>query len=57
MDLMSEVGGKLNAATEFLEFKPSEIAAAVAISVSREDEQAQNIDKAISCFIHVEKVK
>lgn len=57
MDLMSEVGGKLNAAIEFLEFKPSEIAAAVAISVSREDEQAQNIDKAISCFIHVEKVK
>ncbi|KAL9463994.1 hypothetical protein AB3S75_001738 [Citrus x aurantiifolia] len=42
-------------ATDFLEFKPSEIAAAVAISVSREDEQAQNIDKAISCFIHVEK--
>lgn len=46
----------MNAGIDFLEFKPSEIAAAVAISVSGEDEQAQNIDKAISCFIHVEKV-
>uniref|UniRef100_A0A5B6YUA8 Putative cyclin-D2-1 n=1 Tax=Davidia involucrata TaxID=16924 RepID=A0A5B6YUA8_DAVIN len=39
---------------DFLEFMPSEIAAAVAMSVSGEI-QAVNIDKAISCFIHVEK--
>ncbi|KAA8530775.1 hypothetical protein F0562_005457 [Nyssa sinensis] len=39
---------------DFLEFRPSEIAAAVAISVSGEI-QAINIDKAVACFIHVEK--
>ncbi|KAK3007688.1 hypothetical protein RJ639_013728, partial [Escallonia herrerae] len=39
---------------DFLEFKPSEIAAAVAISVSGEL-QAMDIDTAVSCFIHVGK--
>ncbi|KAL8476259.1 hypothetical protein ACS0TY_028795 [Phlomoides rotata] len=43
---------------EFLEFKPSEIAAAVAMYVSREME-AMDIDKALSCLIggSVEKEK
>ncbi|XVF17332.1 hypothetical protein REPUB_Repub10bG0111600 [Reevesia pubescens] len=41
---------------DFLEFRPSEIAAAVAISVSGEM-QTLAIDKAISSFIFVEKVK
>ncbi|KAK4261387.1 hypothetical protein QN277_004391 [Acacia crassicarpa] len=39
---------------DFLEFKPSEIAAAVAISVSREL-QITEIDKAIACFVIVQK--
>ncbi|KAK3042914.1 hypothetical protein RJ639_000990 [Escallonia herrerae] len=39
---------------DFLEFRPSEIAAAVAISVSGEL-QAMDIDTAVSCFIHVGK--
>ncbi|KAK8717361.1 hypothetical protein V6N13_044632 [Hibiscus sabdariffa] len=39
---------------DFLEFRPSEIAAAVAISVSR-DMQTVAIDKAISSFTFVEK--
>ncbi|KAI4328147.1 hypothetical protein L6164_020528 [Bauhinia variegata] len=39
---------------DFLEFRPSEIAAAVAISVSGEL-QAIEIDKGISCFLIVEK--
>ncbi|GAV67922.1 Cyclin_N domain-containing protein/Cyclin_C domain-containing protein [Cephalotus follicularis] len=39
---------------DFLEFSPSEIAAAVAISVSREM-QAVDIHKAMPCFIHVQK--
>ncbi|KAI9166195.1 hypothetical protein LWI28_027830 [Acer negundo] len=42
-----------NKGIDFLEFKPSEIAAAVAISVSG-DMQPQDIDKAMS-LIHVEK--
>lgn len=47
---------KLNAAgIEFLEFKPSEIAAAVAMCVSGEM-QAMDIDKAFSCLIGVDKV-
>lgn len=46
----------MNAGIDFLEFRPSEIAAAVAISVSRQM-QAVDIDKALSCFKHVEKVK
>ncbi|XP_057491043.1 cyclin-D4-1-like [Actinidia eriantha] len=41
---------------DFLEFRPSEIAAAVAISVSVEM-QAVGIHKAGSSFIHVEKVR
>lgn len=45
----------MNAGIDFLEFRPSEIAAAVAISVS-EEIQAIDIDKAISCFMHLEKV-
>jgi hypothetical protein len=49
-------GWELNAGIDFLEFRPSEIAASVAISVSRQM-QAEVIDKAMSCFIHVEKVK
>ncbi|XP_059307419.1 cyclin-D4-1-like [Lycium ferocissimum] len=41
---------------DFLEFRPSEIAAAVAISVSGERSQAIDIDKAMPCFsIQVEK--
>ncbi|GAB4848770.1 hypothetical protein Ancab_003497 [Ancistrocladus abbreviatus] len=39
---------------DFLEFKPSEIAAAVAISVSGEI-QTVNIEKAISSFMYLEK--
>ncbi|KAL2347387.1 hypothetical protein Fmac_001387 [Flemingia macrophylla] len=39
---------------DFLEFRPSEIAAAVAISVLRES-QAKEIDKAIADFLFVEK--
>ncbi|CAJ1940235.1 unnamed protein product [Sphenostylis stenocarpa] len=38
----------------FLEFKPSEIAAAVAISVSKKL-QAEEIDEALTCFVIVEK--
>ncbi|CAK9186419.1 unnamed protein product [Ilex paraguariensis] len=41
---------------DFLEFKPSEIAAAVAMSVSGEI-QPTDIDKAMPCFIHVEKAR
>ncbi|XP_042028048.1 cyclin-D4-1-like [Salvia splendens] len=40
--------------TEFLEFKPAEIAAAVAMCVSGEM-QAMDIDKALSCLIGVDK--
>ncbi|KAK6923813.1 Cyclin, N-terminal [Dillenia turbinata] len=39
---------------DFLEFKPSEIAAAVAIAVSGEV-QTMGIEKFISCFINIEK--
>ncbi|XP_040992612.1 cyclin-D4-2-like isoform X2 [Juglans microcarpa x Juglans regia] len=39
---------------DFLEFRPSEVAAAVAISVSRQM-QAMDIDRAMPCFIYVEK--
>lgn len=39
-----------------MEFRPSEIAAAVAISISRQIQEV-DIDKAMSCFKHVEKVK
>ncbi|KAF5451480.1 hypothetical protein F2P56_026586 [Juglans regia] len=39
---------------DFLEFRPSEIAAAVAISVSRQM-RAVDIDRAMTCFIFVEK--
>ncbi|KAF5464076.1 hypothetical protein F2P56_014187 [Juglans regia] len=39
---------------DFLEFRPSEVAAAVAISVSRQM-QAMDIDRAMTCFIYVEK--
>ena len=47
---------ELNAGIDFLEFRPSEIAASVAISISGEI-KAVDIDRAISSFIHVEKVK
>lgn len=43
-------------AIDFLEFRPSEIAASVAISVSGQM-QAEVIEKAMSCFLHVEKVR
>lgn len=43
------------AGIEFLEFKPSEIAAAVAMYVSGEM-QAMDIDKAMSCLVGDEKV-
>lgn len=48
--------GKLNAGIDFLEFRPSEIAAAVAISVSGEVKPV-DINRAMSCFILVGKVK
>ncbi|XP_051117383.1 cyclin-D4-2-like [Andrographis paniculata] len=41
---------------DFLEFKPSEIAAAVAVHVSRE-RRAIDIDKALSSFLQVEKAR
>lgn len=48
----------MNAGIEFLEFRPSEIAAAIAISVSYDTQIVLDIDKAISCFIQlVEKVR
>lgn len=40
-----------------MEFRPSEIAAAVALCISGEVMQGVDMEKAISCFIHVEKVK
>lgn len=46
----------MNAGIDFLEFRPSEVAAAVAISVSRQM-QAVDIDRAMTCFIYVAKVK
>lgn len=53
---MSMLGWNLNAAgIEFLEFKPSEIAAAVAMYVSSQM-QAIDIHKAVSCLVGVEKV-
>ncbi|XP_042516539.1 cyclin-D3-1-like [Macadamia integrifolia] len=39
---------------DFLDFRPSEVAAAVAISVFSEN-RTVDIDKAVSCFIHVKK--
>lgn len=48
-------GWKLNVGIDFLEFRPSEIAAAVAMHVLGEI-QATNIDKAMSGFLLVEKV-
>ena len=44
----------MNAGIDFLEFKASEIAAAVAVCVS---EEIKDIDKAMSCLIHVDEVK
>lgn len=48
--------GELNAGIDFLEFKPSEIAAAVAIFVAEENIQAIDIEKAMSGLILIEKV-
>lgn len=45
----------MNAGIDLLEFRPSEIAAAVGLFVSGE-RQAVCIEKAMSCFIHVDKV-
>ena len=48
----------MNAGIDFLEFKPSEIAAAVAISVTGEAKTVVDTEKAISVLSqHVEKVK
>lgn len=50
------MGGEFNAGIDFLEFRPSEVAAAVAISVAGE---AKTVDteKALSLLVqHVEKV-
>lgn len=50
------VGGKLNAGIDFLEFRPSEVAAAVAISVAGEAKTV-DIEKALSLLIqNVQKV-
>ena len=46
---------ELNAGIDFLEFRPSEISAAVAICVTREA-QTLDINKAMSNIIPVEKV-
>lgn len=52
------MGGKLNAGIDFLEFKPSEIAAAVAISVAGETKTVVDADKAVSALSqYVQKVK
>ena len=47
---------EINTDSNFLEFKPSEIAAAVVISISREA-QDTDIDEAIASFVIVQKVK
>ncbi|XP_058096994.1 cyclin-D3-1-like isoform X2 [Magnolia sinica] len=46
--------GTIRGGIEFLEFRPSEVAAAVAITVSGET-QTVDFNKAVSCCIHVEK--
>lgn len=49
-------GWEFNAGIDFLEFRPSEVAAAVAISVAREGKTVDT-EKAISLLLqHVEKV-
>jgi len=55
MSLTSVFFGKLIAGIDFLEFWPSEIAAAVAASVLKES-QVIEIDKAITDLLVVEKV-
>ena len=45
----------INVGIDFLEFKPSEIAVAIAISVLAEI-QAVDVAKAVSYFTHLEKV-
>ncbi|KAL6993188.1 hypothetical protein U1Q18_011306 [Sarracenia purpurea var. burkii] len=54
--IIDVLDGDLNAGIDFLEFRPSEIAAAVAISVSGEMKTV-GIDKAVvpPCFLDVEK--
>lgn len=48
----------MNAGIDFLEFKPSEIAGAVAISVTGETKTVVDTEKAISLLTqHVKKVK
>lgn len=49
------MGQQLNAGIDFLEFKPSEIAAAVAISACGEM-QGLDIDNLMPCLKHVDKV-
>lgn len=55
-ELMSGARWLLNAGIDFLEFKASEIAAAAAIFVS-DNVQTLDIHQAISCLVHVGKVK
>lgn len=51
------MGGKFIAGIDFLEFRPSEVAAAAAISVAGESETVDT-ETSISLLIgHVEKVK
>lgn len=51
------VGGKFIVGIDFLQFRPSEVAAAVAISVAGESETVDT-ETSISLLIeHVEKVK
>lgn len=47
---------RLDSGVDFLEFKPSEIAAATALSVMIEA-QTMNIENAITCCCNVDKVK
>lgn len=57
-DVFGFGGWELNAGIDFLEFKPSEIAAAVAISVTGETKTVVDTEKAISLLTqHVKKVK
>lgn len=53
--LMRKLGQKINAGIEFLQFKPSEVAAAAALAAA-EDSQILDFSNALS-GIHVDKVR
>lgn len=53
--LMRKLGQNINAGIEFLQFKPSEVAAAAALAAA-EDSQILDISNALS-GIHVDKVR